>query len=59
MDYSETEVQRLGRLLVTNYTSTRARFVAHSGGARGGQGGQMPPQNYFCPPHFAPLKKMY
>ena len=28
-----------------------------SGGARGGgQGGQIPPpQNYFLPPHFAPL----
>ena len=26
-----------------------------SGGARGGgKGGQMPPQNYFLPPHFAP-----
>ena len=31
--------------------------VKDSGGARGGKGGHMPPQNYFLPPHFAPPQK--
>ena len=31
--------------------------LTSSGGARGGKGGQMPPPNYFLPPHFAPPQK--